>query len=141
MTYIDILTINILKSISFLFAILAITTTISLGSMILLIFLLPFIALGVFYPRKIDQDMSFQSLKFASFLSQGIVSALFIQIIASSITLIRLVVERAAGGFIIFNTIISFLLLPLFIKETRTNSILQKMKQNQRELWLKSLEE
>ncbi len=135
------MTINILKSISFLFSILAITTTLSLGSMIFLIFLLPFIAIGVFFPREINPDMSFQSTRLASFLSQGIVSALFIQIIASAITLIKLFIDDASGGFIIFNTILSFLLLPLFVKETRTNSTLQRMKEDYRGRWLKSLEE
>lgn len=135
------MTINFFKSISFLFSIIAITTTLSLGSMILLIFLLPFIAVGVYFPRTIDKELPFQSVRFASFLSQGIVSALFIEVIASAITLIKLFLDGADGGFIVFNTILSSLLLPLFLKEIRTNATLKEMKDNYRDLWLQSLEE
>lgn len=109
--------------------------------MILLIFLLPFIAVGVYFPRTIDKELPFQSVRFASFLSQGIVSALFIEVIASAITLIKLFLDGADGGFIVFNTILSSLLLPLFLKEIRTNATLKEMKDNYRDLWLQSLEE
>ncbi len=134
------LNIVIFKSIGFLFAILAVTTTLSIGSPLLLIFFIPFISLGVFLPLQIKEDMSLDTVKFASFLSQGIQATLIIEIVIVAVALVNLYLSTVNVGYLLFNTLLSFLLFPLLLKEMKTSKILKERRDEFTVSRLKSLE-
>ena len=136
----NMLNIVILKLIGFLFAILAVTTTLSIGSPLLLIFFIPFISIGVFLPLKIRDDLSFDTIKFASFLSQGIQAALIIEIVIVAVALVNLYLSTVNVGYLLFNILLSFLLFPLLLKEMKTNKILKDRRDEFTVKRLKTLE-
>ncbi len=119
----------LLKAFAFLFSLFSVTTTISLRSTILILFYAPIIALGVLYPRKIDENMDQGTFKLVSFFSQGIITTLFIAVLASLMVILSLFFTSPDVNFILINSVIALLLPPLLVKEYRNFLVFKSMQE------------